>query len=182
MQRLFLLKLTLTLVSILIGNTLTPPVIGARVISRTRRYFKLELDESETQSEWINHHQFVLMKREISGADGGGNQSSEMSIRNQCSVIRLPTDSAIGTRHQVVTCPFDWVLDKDPDRIPEKMIEQVCRAECRYCGPFRTCKQLKIPYHQVFYKSTGETLELKVRSSCVCLPLSLGSSATPIDI
>jgi len=96
---------------------------------------------------------------------------------NQCPVLSYHPGSEIG--HQA-SCPFDWVVDMDPNRIPEKIIEQVCRR-CRSCGPHRGCIQLRLRY-DVYYRDTSETSRLEVRAGCVCMPQSLGSTASPLDI
>lgn len=104
-----------------------------------------------------------------------GSRSSEN--HHQCPVLSYHPGSEIG--HQA-SCPFDWVVDMDPNRIPEKLIEQVCRR-CRSCGPHRGCIQLRLRY-DVYYRDTSETSRLEVRAGCVCMPQSVGSTASPLDI
>ena len=77
-------------------------------------------------------------------------------------------------------CPFDLVVDHDPDRIPEKIFQQICLG-CPSCGPFRTCTQTMLPY-EVYYRSTNETAILEIRASCVCIMLDMGSIANSLDL
>ena len=96
----------------------------------------------------------------------------------QCPVLSYHPGSEIG--HQS-TCPFDWVVDIDPNRIPEKIIQQICHPKCRSCGPFYSCVQLQIR-SDIYYRDTNEMARLQVRAGCVCMPQRIGSSALSFDI
>ena len=99
------------------------------------------------------------------------NRSSSTRHHHKCSAVSYHSGSTVGHR---TICPFDWVVDIDPNRIPEKIIEQVCQR-CRSCGPHYSCTQLRIQY-DVYYPNTNETLLLDFRAGCVCLARNAGST------
>ena len=129
----------------------------------------LKLDKANSKVEQST------LKLFINGGERSGT-NKKCAVLNQFSEIS----------HQA-TCPFDFIVDIDPDRIPQKIVEQVCRG-CLSCGSYGTCTQLTLPY-EVNYRKTkkenevqDETLRLEVRSSCICMSLSVGSSAIPFEI
>ena len=106
----------------------------------------------------------------------GDSNHRQLTGSFKCSVLSYE----IGHHQIEATCPFNLILDTDADRIPEKIIQQVCRG-CRFCGPHQTCTQLILPL-EVYYRNTNETLMTEIHSGCVCLLLDLGSNAIPFDI
>lgn len=97
--------------------------------------------------------------------------------RRSCNTISYHFDSQIGHH---ASCPFDWIVNFEGRRIPERIVEQVCR-NCRSCGHNRYCAQLKVRY-QVFFRDTGEYSQQEVRAGCVCMPIEVGSTANPYDV
>ena len=97
--------------------------------------------------------------------------------QQQCPAVSYHSGSKVGHRS---TCPFDWYVDTDSTRIPDKIIEQVC-LRCRSCSPYHKCTQLKIPY-DVIYRDTNEISRLQIRIGCVCMPQSTGSTSNSLDL
>ena len=102
--------------------------------------------------------------------NGGG-------ARRSCNSVSYHIDSQIG---QQASCPFEWIVNYESRRIPERIVEQVCRS-CRSCGHNRFCVQLKVRY-EVFFRDTIEYSHQEVRAGCVCMPHEVGSTANPYDI
>ena len=97
--------------------------------------------------------------------------------RRTCNTISYHFESQIGHH---ASCPFDWIVNFEGRRIPERIVEQVCR-NCRSCGHNRYCAQLKVRY-QVYFRDTAEYSQLEVRAGCACMPIEVGSTANPYDV
>ena len=158
------------------GHTITRANEDSKVETSTLSSFHLadeefddESEESTTWSQPLNRFQRSV--------EGNVIISRSSLASRQCPVLSYHPGSEIG--HQA-SCPFDWVVDIDPNRIPDKIIEQVCRR-CRSCGPHRSCIQLRLRY-DVFYRDSSEISRLEVRSGCVCMPQAVGSTAAPLDL
>ena len=173
MQRSVLLLIATVLLT---SNELVPSIArsivtaddnSSSVRNSTSTFFNLDLLTIEESRRF---------QREI---ESGSQLSTERSSsNNKCSVRSYEPANEIG--HQA-TCPFDFVLDVDAERIPEKIFEQVCRG-CPSCGPHRTCTQLTLLYEVNYRKTINETSRLVIRSGCICLPLGVGSRAFSFDI
>ncbi len=108
---------------------------------------------------------------------GPGNSRLARSTKNDrslsltCNTINYFFNSQSGRRS---ICPFDWVVNYEIRRIPERIIEQVCLT-CGSCGPSRHCAQIKTPY-QVYFRDTKEFSQQIVRSGCACMTPEVGVS------
>ena len=91
----------------------------------------------------------------------------EASKHYQCPVHMFSPDRNSDISLESV-CPFDFVVDTDPNRIPETIIEQVCRG-CQSCGPQHSCIQLTI-VNDIYYRDTNENSRLQLRAGCICMP------------
>ena len=89
-----------------------------------------------------------------------------------CQSINYFLNSPIG---QQVSCPFEWIVNRESQRIPEQIVEQVCQ-QCRSCGPNRKCAQLRV-LSQVYYRDTGEFSQQVVRAGCICVSREVGEAA-----
>lgn len=92
--------------------------------------------------------------------------ASSSQHSQSCPSVTYHAGSEIGHN---ATCPFDWMVDEDPDRVPRIIVHQVCRGGCRSCGYYRTCVQLKVR-SDAYYKLSQETRSSVVNAGCVCLP------------
>lgn len=99
-------------------------------------------------------------------------QKDEPSRAYGCHTVNYFSNSPVGNQ---VSCPFEWTINYESRRIPERIIEQVCR-NCRSCGPHRQCAQLKVQY-QVYFRDTQEFSQQVVRAGCVCMPSEMGRAA-----
>ena len=89
----------------------------------------------------------------------------------QCPSLEYYEGSKMGHR---ASCPFDWVVDTDPDRLPSTVVHQVCRKDCRSCGHNRHCVQLRVR-NEFYYRNTDEVISLVTNAGCVCLPKGVGA-------
>lgn len=132
-----------------------------------------DAEEEEPESDGMDVSQWIV-RRSQRAIDGGSRR------RSQCSSVAYHTGSEVG---HVATCQFDWVVNRESRRIPERIIEQVCRGcdHSRPCGPSHRCVQLKMRF-EVFYRDTREFAQQELRAGCVCLPHDVGSTANPLLI
>ncbi len=93
-----------------------------------------------------------------------------------CNAINYYSNSQSGRRS---TCPFDWVVNYENRRIPDRIIEQVCR-NCGSCGHNHQCAQLRVQY-QVYFRDTEEYSQQVVRAGCVCMSHDIGFTANVIS-
>ncbi len=89
-----------------------------------------------------------------------------------CNMVNYFSNSQPGRRS---LCPFDWVVNYETRRIPERIVEQVCLS-CGSCGPNRQCAQIKTPF-QVYFRDTKEFSQQIVRSGCACMMSEVGATA-----
>ena len=94
------------------------------------------------------------------------------SLLLECRSINYNVNNQVGHRS---TCAFDWIANYERNRIPERIIEQVC-VGCGQCGPNHHCTQLEVQ-HQVFFRDTLEFSRQIVRAGCVCMPREIGATA-----
>lgn len=78
------------------------------------------------------------------------------------------------------TCPFDWVVNFENHRIPERIVEQVCLSCGSSCGQSHQCTQLKVQY-QVYFRDTEEYSQQVVRAGCACMPHDIGFTADMVS-
>ena len=93
-----------------------------------------------------------------------------------CNTVNYYWNSQSGRQS---TCPFEWVVNNESRRIPERFIEQVCLS-CGTCGQNHQCTQLKVHY-QVYFRDTAEFSRQVVRAGCVCMPADDGLVAHALD-
>ena len=93
-----------------------------------------------------------------------------------CNTVNYYWNSQSGRQS---SCPFEWVVNYESRRIPERFIEQVCLA-CGTCGQNHQCTQLKVHF-QVYFRDTAEFSRQVVRAGCVCMPAEAGFVAHALD-
>lgn len=96
----------------------------------------------------------------------------------QCPSFQYHSGSKIGLQ---ASCPFDWVVDEDANRVPRLIVHQVCRTSCRSCGSHRRCVQLKTR-SEVYYQNSREIAPVVIRSGCVCVPKGFGTTSSQLHL
>ena len=97
---------------------------------------------------------------------------NKRSSQLECRPINFNVNSEVGHRS---SCSFEWITNYERNRIPERIIEQVCLG-CGRCGPNHQCTQLKIQ-QQVFFRDTLQFSQQMVHAGCVCMPFEFGATA-----
>ena len=107
-----------------------------------------------------------------------GRMTRSTPHQHECANKYYHPRSHIG---DLASCPFSFVVNEDPDRVPRKLVEMVCKKTCNSCGHGRHCTQLKMKA-ETYYPSTGEVVPTEVSIGCVCLPIELGRRAHILDL
>lgn len=81
------------------------------------------------------------------------------------------------------SCPFELRVDRDPERVPETFVQQVCLQHgCRRsCGHQRHCVQLRVR-SDFYYPGNKSTKSLVVNAGCVCVPHGIGKPGNVLEL